>query len=45
MAISQLKSNPVFDGQMTEYSIKNPNKLIIDRVLGHKLDCPGSGQW
>jgi hypothetical protein len=45
MAVSHLKRNPIFDGQMTEFSIKNPNKLIFNRVLGHKLDCPGEGQW
>ena len=29
---------------MTEATLKDVNKLIIYRVLGHK-EIPGSGQW
>lgn len=30
---------------MTEESLKNVNKLIFQRYLGHKNLIPGSGQW
>jgi hypothetical protein len=29
---------------MAESKYEN-NKLIFDRILGHKNDVPGSGQW
>ena len=33
------------EGRINKINDSDRQKLIFDRILGHKLDIPGSGQW
>ena len=43
--MKQMNKQPIFDGKMTEQSIKNTDQLIFSRQLGYQSLMKGLAQW